>query len=222
MTTSGTYGFNLTISEIIEEAFENCGLVARTGNDLLTAARSLNLLLQEWSNRGLHLWTVAEHIVPTVAGTATYALPEQTVDVLEAVLRRSGTDFQMERIARAEYAYTPDKTMAGRPHRFLVTRLAVPTLTVWPVPENATDQIVLNIMRRVQDVGAFSNNPDVVSRFLPALIAGLSVKIAMKRAPERAQAAIAVYENLLKNAMEEDIERVSFRAVPPPGYGRVR
>jgi hypothetical protein len=222
MTTSGTYDFNLTVSEIIEEAFENCGLEARTGNDLQTAARSLNLLLQEWSNRGLHLWTVQSLTIPMVANQSVYNLPASSVDILEAVLRRNGIDLRMDRVSRADYMHTPDKAISGRPHRFLVTRAAIPTVTLWPVPDNPADTMVLTVMRRVQDVGVYSNTPDVVSRFLPALIAGLTFKIAIKRAPERAEAMAALYQTALTFAMEEDVERVSFRAVPPRGYTRVR
>jgi hypothetical protein len=221
MPTSGTYTFNLSIAELIEEAYERCGIEAVNGYDLASGQRSLDLLLQDWSNRKLNLWTVEEFQIPLVKGQATYTLPSYAIDILEASIRQSGVDYSTERMSRKFYAGLPQKSQEGRPSHYLVTRLAVPTVTLWQTPDTTGAQLRMNLMRRIQDVGAFSNTPDVVSRYLPALAAGLAFFIAMKRAPERAELLNAFYEQELRRAADEDVERVSFHAVPARGYLRV-
>ena len=221
MTTSGTFDFNLSVSEIIEEAYENIGLEARTGYDLHTAQRSLNLLLLEWGNRGLHLWTTETLNLPMVPGQGSYPLPATTVDVLEAVMRRDGVDLPMARISRADHTFLPDKNTPGRPHQFMTLRLREPVLKVWPVPDRDSDVMVINLMRQLEDVGRASNTVDIVKRYLPALIAGLAFKLSIKKQPEMAMALREHYEDVLSRAMDEDVERVSFRAVPGGRYLRV-
>jgi hypothetical protein len=143
MTLSGTTAFELDVTEYIEEAFERCGLEVRTGYDLKTAKRSLNLMLADWANRGLNQWTIQRTTVPLVTGTREYALGTETIDVLSAVVRRTGTDFAMARVSRDTDLNTPNKTTTGRPSQFFVSRSIDPVLLVWPTPENDTDVIIL-------------------------------------------------------------------------------
>ena len=136
MTTSGTATFNLDLSDIVEEAFERCGAELRSGYDFRTARRSLNLLFQDWANRGVNLWTLEQGTIPLVAGTATYALPVDTVDLLDHVIRTgSGTtqaDITISRISSSTYASIPTKTSTGRPIQVWIKRLESPEITVWP------------------------------------------------------------------------------------------
>jgi hypothetical protein len=141
MATSGTQTFKLDASDLIEEAYERCGLELRTGYDAKTARRSLNILMSDWSNRGINLWTVNEATQSLTAGTANYSLDAYTVDVLDAVIRRDGVDYNMERIGRSEYQNLPKKTTEGRPTQYWVDRQSTPVIYLYPTPENSTDQL---------------------------------------------------------------------------------
>lgn len=221
MATSGTTTFTLDLAELVEEAFERAGGEVRSGYDLRTARRSLNLLLADWANRGLNLWTFEEGSVPLVAGTATYNLPADTVDIIEHVLR-TGTgsqqsDLTMTRTSVSTYAMIPNKTATGRPLQLLVTRGIVPSVTVWPVPDQ-TNVYTLRYwrLRRLQDAGSGVNTPDVPFRFLPALVAGLAYHIAMKvpDGVDRLPILETQYREAFQTAMDEDRERASVRLVP--------
>ena len=118
MATSGSRDFNLDVAEIIEEAYERCGLEVRTGYDARTARRSLNLMFADWANRGLNLWTVKQGSQALTAGTATYTFDATYTDLLEVVVRRSGTDFELDRMSRSEYLNLPNKTTQGRPSQY--------------------------------------------------------------------------------------------------------
>ena len=218
MTTSGTRDFNLDVGEIIEEAYERCGLEVRTGYDARTARRSLNLMFADWANRGLNLWTVTQTTQALTQGTATYTLAADVVDILEMVLRRDGTDYEVERISRGEYLTFPNKTAQGRPSQFYFDRQIQPVITLWQPPENSTDILVFYYVRRLQDADTLVNTTDMPFRFYPCMVAGLAYYIAMKRAPERMQILKAVYEEEFMRAAEEDRDRVSLFLQPDSRY----
>ena len=151
MTTSDSRNFNLDVAEIIEEAFERCGLEVRTGYDARTARRSLNLMFAEWANRGLNMWTVQQGTVTLTQGQATETLLADVVDVLEVVLRRDGTDYDLDRISRGDYVTLPSKTTQGRPSQFWFNRQIAPVINLWAVPENSTDQLIYYYLQRIDD-----------------------------------------------------------------------
>ena len=214
MTTSGSRDFNIDVAEIIEEAYERCGLEMRTGYDAKTARRSLNLMFAEWANRGLNLWTVTQAVTPVVQGQAQIELGEDVVDILEMVLRRDGADIEMERISRGQYLDFPNKTAQGRPSQFYFDRSIAPVINLWQTPENSTDQLVYYYVRRIEDADALVHTTHLPFRFYPCLVAGLAYYLARKRAPERIQLLKAVYEEEFQRAAEEDEDRVPLRIVP--------
>jgi hypothetical protein len=218
MTTSGSRDFNLDVGEIIEEAYERCGLEVRTGYDARTARRSLNLMFADWANRGLNLWTVTQTTQALTQGTATYTLAADVVDILEMVLRRDGTDYEVERISRGEYLTFPNKTAQGRPSQFYFDRQIQPVITLWQPPENSTDILVYYYVRRLQDADTLVNTTDMPFRFYPCMVAGLAYYIAMKRAPDRLQILKAVYEEEFMRAADEDRDRVSLFLQPDSRY----
>jgi hypothetical protein len=220
MTTSGSRAFNLDVGEVIEEAYERCGLEVRTGYDAKTARRSLNLMFADWANRGLNLWTVAQGTTDLVQGTSTYTLASDVVDMLEMVLRRDGTDFDVERISRGQYLTFPNKTDQGRPSQFYFNRQIDPVITLWQSPENSTDQLVYYYVRRIEDADALVNTTDLPFRFYPCMVAGLAYYLAIKRAPERIQILKSIYEEEFQRASNEDEDRVPLLLTPGRGYSR--
>ena len=222
MTTSGSRDFNLDVGEIIEEAYERCGLEVRTGYDARTARRSLNLMFADWANRGLNLWTVTQTTQALTQGVATYTLAADVADILEMVLRRDGTDYEVERISRGEYLTFPNKTAQGRPSQFYFNRQIEPIITLWQPPENSTDILVFYYVRRMQDVDTMVNTTDMPFRFYPCMVAGLAYHLAVKRAPERVPLLKAAYEEEFQRAAEEDRDRVPLKLVPSVRSLRVR
>lgn len=220
MATSGSRDFNLDVAEAIEEAYERCGLTVRTGYDARTARRSLNLMFAEWANRGLNLWTVAQQTVTLVPGTSTYTLAADVVDILEMVLRRDNTDYEVERISRGEYLTFPDKTSTGRPSQFYLDRQIQPVITLWQTP-NQSDELVFYYVRRIEDADALVNTTGIPFRFYPCMVAGLAYYLSMKKAPERMQLLKAVYEEEFTRAAEEDEDRVALKLQPSARYLRV-
>jgi hypothetical protein len=299
MATSGSSDFNLNAAEIIEEAFERCGLELRTGYDAQTARRSLNLLFADWANRGVHLWKV-ERVTQTLAQlstssaidtypvgtitatvgastnlsvgetitggtsettasvitkpsstTITVTVPSgsftagetitgssssasttisadpsladvrSTIDVLSAVIRRDSVDQQISAIGRAEYLHIPNKTTQGRASQFFFDRQITPTIIIWEVPENSTDQLIYDRFIRIQDLDGSVDNPDIPFRFLPCLVSGLAYHIGLKRVPQLLPVLKAVYDEDLTNALLEDREKVSYSMVPAASYLRV-
>ena len=214
MTTSGTRAFNLDVGEIIEEAYERCGLEVRTGYDAKTARRSLNLMFAEWANRGVNLWTVTQATQTLTQGTAQYTLGTDVVHVLEMVLRRSNTDYEMDRISRGEYVTLPNKTTQGRPSQFYFDRSIAPVINLWATPDSSSDSIIYYYVRRIEDAGTLVNTTDMPFRFYPCMVSGLAYYMAMKRAPERLQLLKAVYDEEFQRAADEDIERVSLKLQP--------
>lgn len=221
MATSGSRDFDLDVAEIIEEAYERCGLEVRTGYDARTARRSLNLMFAEWANRGLNLWTVKQATQALTQGTATYSFSTDYTDLLEVVVRRSGTDFELDRMSRSEYLNVPNKTTQGRPSQYFYNRQNTPEVTLWPVPENSTDTLVYYYVQRIEDADALVNTTDAPFRFLPCIVAGLAYYLALKKAPERVQLLKTVYEEEFQRAADEDEDRVALKLQPSMQYLRV-
>jgi len=292
MAISGSANFDLDVGDIIEEAFERCGLEARTGYDAVTARRSLNLMLADWANRGINLWTVRQFsqtlaqlsstsaievypigtITATVSDARDYSVGEvitggssgttanvitkpsdstltitvpsgaftaseqitgstsgavsqlsadpsledvqNTIDILDMVVRRSGSDIAINRMSRGDYLSIPDKDTQGRASQFFVDRLITPTVTIWPVPENSTDTLIYYRLLRIDDADTSVNTMEVPFRFLPSLVSGLAYCIAMKRAPTRMADLKISYEEDFFRAATEDRDRTSLQLVP--------
>jgi hypothetical protein len=225
MATSGTTTFNLDLNEYVEEAFERCGAELRTGYDLRTARRSLNLLLAAWANQGINLWTVDSGSQVLTAGTNTYTLPADTVDLIEHVIRTGAgnvstqTDLTITRISVSTYSSIPNKLQQARPIQVYINRqAAAPQFTVWPTPDNSqTYTFVYWRLRRIQDAGAGGTyTQDVPFRFIPALVSGLAYYLSMKipGAMERMQVLKAQYDQDWDLASSEDRDRSAVRFVP--------
>ncbi len=221
MTTSSSTDFNLDVAEYIEEAFERCGLEAKTGYDLQTARRSLNIMLAEWANRGLNQWTIEQRTQALTANDSEYSLDTDIIDILSVVVRRSGTDFSMTRISRDTFINLPNKTSTSRPTQYFLDRQITPNLKLYPTPENSTDVIVYDALTRMQDADTQVNTLEIPFRFIPCLTAGLAYYIAMKRAPDRIQLLKTVYEEEFERAMAEDRDRSAFNVTPKLDYYKV-
>jgi hypothetical protein len=218
MATSGTYSFSMDIDEVIQEAMEMIGGEATLGEEPRSARRSINLLLQDWQNRGIQLWTIGTTAVTVTTSVTAYTLGAENIDVLEAVVNRSGIDLQLERISMEEYMKVPRKGQTGRPTQFAVRRgRDSATVYLWPVPENSTDTIKFEVVRYIQDVSRSSQTADVSRRFLPCLTAGTAYFMSMKRPgvdAGRIQMLKQEYEERLLRAQEEDKERASIYMRP--------
>lgn len=221
MATSGSTNFDLNVAELIEEAYERCGIEARTGYDFKSARRSLNLMFAEWANRGINLWTVKQGTQALTSGTATYTFTADYTDLLEVVLRRSGTDYELGRMSRGEYLTLPNKTSTGRPSQYFFDRQTLPQITLWATPDSSTDTLVYYYIKRIEDVDTLVNTADAPFRFLPCMISGLAYYVAMKKAPERVQLLKAVYEEEFQRAAAEDEDRVPLKLQPSIQYLRV-
>ena len=221
MATSGSTDFELAVDDYIEEGFERCGLEIRTGYDLKTAKRSLNLMLAEWANRGLNQWTIVQRTQALTADDSEYDLGTDVIDVLSVVVRRSGTDFNMSRISRDTYLSIPTKTTTGRPTQYFLDRQITPNLKIWPAPENSTDVIHYDALTRIQDADTIQNTVEIPFRFYPCLSAGLAYYISLKRAPDRIQLLKNIYEEEFDRAMAEDRDRSSFTITPSLDYYKV-
>jgi hypothetical protein len=243
MTTSGTNLFNPDLNEMCEEAFERAGREMRSGYDLRTARRSINLMLADWGNRGINLWTIEQGTINLLQGTNTYDLPVDTVDLLDHVIRTgqnnpaTQSDLTITRISSSTYATIPNKLTQGRPIQVWVQRLtgqdypatsdyspgaiAYPRVTVWPTPNQGTllspyYQFVYWRLRRMQDAGNGINTFDIPWRFLNCFVAGLAYYIAMK-IPEgtpRLEMLKASYDEAWQTAAGEDREKAADRFVP--------
>ena len=222
MTTSGTALFNMDFTEVAEEAWERAGREMRSGYDLRTARRSMNLLTIEWANRGINMWTIDEGTIPMVQGQATYNLPADTIDLLEHVIRtgsgQNQQDLSVSRISVSTYATIPNKEVQGRPIQVFIERLRDnPTITVWPIPNQSSYYtLVYYRLRRIQDAGTGLQTPDMNFRFLPCLVAGLAYYIAMKvpELAERVPMLKQMYDEQFDLAAAEDREKAPVRFVP--------
>ena len=221
MATSSSTDFELDVTGYIEEAFERCGLEVRTGYDLKTAKRSLNLMLAEWANRGLNQWTIEQRSQALTEGDGEYTLGTDIIDILSVVVRRRNTDYALIRLSRDEYLTIPDKTTESRPNQFFLDRHVTPNLKIWPLPENSTDVLHYDALTRIQDADTYINTMEVPFRFYPCLAAGLAYYLAVKRAPDRVQLLKAIYEEEFERAATEDRDRSSFNVVPSFEYYRI-
>tara|TARA_R100000322_G_scaffold170294_2_gene145057 strand:+ start:153 stop:821 length:669 start_codon:yes stop_codon:yes gene_type:complete len=220
MATSSSTNFELDVTEYIEEAYERCGLEMRTGYDIRTAKRSLNLMLAEWANRGLNQWTIEQRTQTVTENDTEYDLGTDVIDILSVVVRRSGTDFSMSRISRDSYLSIPTKTTTGRPTQYFLDRQITPNLKIWPAPENSTDVIRYDALTRIQDADTAVNTMEVPFRFYPCLTAGLAYYLAVKKVPDRVQMLKVIYEEEFARAMGEDRDRSSFTVTPEYQYFR--
>lgn len=223
MTTSGVTTFNPDLTEVVEEAFERCGGELRSGYDLKTARRSLNLMFTDWANRGVNMWTMEQGQQILTPGVATYELPADTVDLLDHVIRTGAgnastqADLTITRISEPTYATIPNKIQQARPIQIWIERLNTPRFTVWPVPDNTqTYTLVYWRLRRIQDAGDGVNTMDMPFRFYNAMVAGLAYYLALKvpGAVERLQILREQYDSAWDLASGEDREKAAVRMVP--------
>ena len=223
MTTSSSTDFEPNVAEFIEEAFERCGLELRTGYDLKTAKRSINLMLAEWANRGLNQWTIEQTTQTVTKGTNQYTLNSNVIDILDCSIRRDtdGTnlDLQMSKISRSEYLNIPTKSTEARPTQFFLDKQVSPVLNIWPTPENSTDVLVFNKLVRMDDADTATNTMDMPFRFFPCFAAGLAYYIAIKKAPERVVMLKQMYEDEFERALSQDEDSASFRIAPYLRHG---
>ena len=218
MATSNSTDFEPNVAEFIEEAYERCGLELRTGYDLKTAVRSVNLMLAEWANRGLNQWTIEQATQTVTQGTTEYTLNANIIDILDVVVRRTvnnvQTDISISRVGRSEYLNIPNKETQSRPTQYFLDKSIVPILKVWPAPENSTDVLVFNKIVRMDDADKPTNTMDMPFRFYPCFAAGLAYYIAIKKAPERVVMLKQMYEEEFQRAADQDEDRASFRIAP--------
>lgn len=239
MTTTGTATFNLNLNELIEEAFERCGAELRTGYDLRTARRSLNLLTIEWANRGVNLWTIESGSIPMVQGQITYDLPADTIDLLEHVIRTNAgstpnqLDININRISADTYITIPNKNAQGRPIQVWINRqsgaaypdglippgseVKYPQINVWPAPDQSNYYTFFYYrLRRIQDAGNGINTQDIPFRFLPVMVAGLAYHLSMKipDAIQRTPMLKQMYDEAWDQAADEDREKAPLRIAP--------
>jgi hypothetical protein len=239
-TTSGTTTFDKTfaIDEIIEEAYERIGMQGVSGNQLRMARRSLNIMFQEWGNRGLHYWEVANNSITLVDGQATYTMFRSTGDgtsdatavygvddVLEAVYRNSSNvDTPLTKINRSTYQGLSNKTSKGTPSQYFVQRFidkVTITLYLTPGSTEAGNFINYYYVKRIQDVGNYTNATDVPYRFVPCMASGLAYYLSQKFKPELTQNMKLLYEDELQRALAEDGSSSSSFITPKTYYPNV-
>ena len=238
--TSETTEFNPQIDEIIEEAFERTGVRGtRTGYQLRSARRSLNIMFQEWGNRGVHLWKVKLAKVPLVEGQAEYNFasdsenfPSDISDVLEAYYRNNTTttdtqDIALTKIDRSTYSQTPNKLAKGTPSQYYVERKLNPSIFLYTTPSSSVSstttpsdfQFCFYYLSKIQDVGAYNNTADVVNRFYPCMMSGLAYYLSQKYSPAMSQELERRYESELLRALDADNENTSTYISPQTFYG---
>ena len=219
MATSGTTNFSLPLDELLEQASLRVGGEPTLGTEARVSRRALDLLFTDLQNRGILLHTLQQVQVTLTTEVATISCSSDALDILDAVVRRNGTDLMMRRIGYGEYLDIPRKDQTGRPTHFFVNRQRDnPYIYLWPSPENSTDILIFWKMRFVQDAGKLSNTPDMPRRFWPALVAGLAYYLALNRGLQFPMDRLAMlkmeYEDQLTHATEEDRERATLRIVP--------
>ena len=240
MATSGTTTFEsgFYIDDVITEAYERIGRFDYSGNDIKTARRSLNIMFQEWGNRGLHYWEVGNNSITLVSGQTTYTMYRSTTDgtsdatavygvddILEAVYRNSSsTDFPLTKINRSAYQGLSNKTQTGTPTQYFVQRfIDKVTITLYLTPGATEAGNLLNYyyVKRIQDAGAYGNNADVPYRFVPCMVSGLTYYLSQKFSPQRTQELKLLYEDELQRALEEDGSSSSSFITPKNYYPNV-
>jgi len=238
--TSGTTSFDPQMDEIIEEAYERTGVLGtRTGKQLRSARRSLNILFQEWANRGVHLWKIKLAKIPLVLGQAEYSyatdsqnFPDDINEVLEAYYRNNSNtaapvDVALTKIARSAYSQTPNKLTRGTPSQYYVDRNVNPSIFLYATPSSSVSststpsnfQFCFYYMSKIQDVGGYTNTSDVVNRFYPCMISGLSYYLSQKVSPERAGELERRYESEMLRALDADNQGTSSFISPQTFYG---
>ena len=219
MATSGTFNFSLDIDEVIQEASEMIGGEQTLGNEPKSARRSINLLLQDWQNRGVMLWSIGTSTVSLTTSVTAYAFSSATVDVLEAVHNRDNRDIQLQRISMEEYMKIPNKGQTGRTTQYAIRNgRDFATMYLWPIPENSTDTIKVETFTYLQDVNKSAvETADISRKFLPCLTAGLAYNMAIKRPGvdmNRINMLKTEYEERMLRAMEQDRERTNLLLKP--------
>ena len=238
--TSETTEFNPQIDDVIEEAFERTGVRGtRTGYQLRSARRSLNIMFQEWGNRGVHLWKVKLAKVPLVEGQAEYSyasdsvnFPQDISTVLEAYYRNNSTttdpqDVAITQISRSQYSQTPNKLTKGTPSQYYVARRLNPSIFLYATPSSSVSstttptsfQLCFYYLSKIQDVGAYNNTSDVVNRFYPCMMSGLAYYLSLKYSPDRSQELERRYESELLRALDADNQGTSTFISPQTFYG---
>ena len=220
--TSGTYDFNLEIGDVIQEATEMIGGEVTLGEEPRSARRSINLILSDWQNRGVCLWTTNTTTVSVAASTSQVSLGSHVSDVMQVVVNRDDTDLEMTRISYEEYLKIPNKGQTGRPSQYAIKRFSDNVqLFMWSVPDVNTDKLKIEKIDYMQDVDKSAiQNADMPRRFLPALTTGLAYYMSLKRpgiSEARAKFLKAEYEERLGFAMTEDKERASLYITPKIG-----
>ena len=225
MATSGTRTFTLYVNEIIEEAYGRIGGETITGKESSSARRSLNLMLKEWSNRSIQLWSVSESTQTLTSGTANYTLNSYTIDVEEAVISVTNaddtrTDYEMERISRDDYLRIPDKSNSGRPSQYFVDKQLTPVIFLYPTPDSA-DTFRYKERKALEDITAATESVDIPNRFLPCAISGLAYYLSLKRPQiemQRRQELKMLYEEEFNRAMQDNREKVDLKITPDLRY----
>ena len=228
MATSGTTSFDLSIDEIIDEAYNRIGMRPNSGNDMRRARRNLNLLFAEWGNRGIHMWKVDLDEVALVAGQAEYTVASDVSDVLEAFISTTASasdnastqDVSITKIDRSAYAALPNKLSQGQPSQYYVDRLTTPKIYLYQAPDASTyTTLKYYVIKRIEDAGAYTNEADVVYRFLPCMVAGLAYYLSMQYDVQRTQMLKLVYEDEMKRALDQDGGRTSLYISPQTYFG---
>ena len=221
MATSGTVAFRPDVEEIISEAYERCGIdpQTRTGDQAVSARRSLNLLFSEWANRGINYWTVSKNTLTLVEDQTTpYTLPVGTIDIIDAVVSdSSGTDTSdqiINRISIADYNQLPNKTSSGKPSQYMLDKQYTPKIYLWQIPNKSTYSIVYWSINQLEDINLSNQDADVPYRWSDCICAGLASKLALKYAADKYQILDSVYERSFNLAASSDNDGVSLRIHP--------
>jgi hypothetical protein len=217
MATSGTKAFTLDVISTIEEAYDRIGGEMTTGYELKTARRSLSLLLTEWANEGINLWTIEAQNFPLTKGVAILSMPADCIDVLDVYLTRGTNDYPLDRKSRSDYLRITDKTTQSMPRCFYLDRQKTPMMYLWPVPDDSADVLKVHFLSHMEDVGRYTNNLDVPTRFLPALCSGLAWHLSFKRPgfdPNKRLELQERYDREFERAKAEDRERTSMFVRP--------
>ena len=244
-TTSGTVTFDKTFSvdEVIEEAYERIGIQDLSGFQLKSARRSLNIMFQEWGNRGLHYWEVAETNIDLIEGQAEYTFYRASsdgtssttvaptgvygiADVLEATYRTGRTettqaDTSMTKISRSTYSAISNKLTKGQPTQYFVQRLLdKTTITFYPTPDStaASKEAHIYYIKRIEDVDDYTDANDIPYRFVPCMVSGLAFYLSQKNKPELTQQTKSLYEDEFSRALIEDGSPVSTYITPQSYY----
>lgn len=221
MATSGTYFFNPDLAEMVDEAFERCRVdpALITSRHIISARRSMRFMLADWATKDYNAFRIEQHTFTTTQGTATYTdpdIPDRLIDIIDCVLRRNGVDTPVEFITRADLLDIPEKTTQGRPDRWFVDKQRDGISgTFWPVPENSTDTIIFNAVRRFEDHDTASDNADIPYHMYEAFASGLAARLSEKYAPPEMEEKLWTKASFaFRDAMNAARQRGDVRIVP--------